>query len=98
MEVETCENLRPGAGAGGAGGSSKIPAQTPHQYGFADKVVDGITVTVNSVLLTLHSHVFTASFQVIKGLILKEVGCDLFDLYTHIFSIVGKPKFCSGFA
>ena len=34
------------------------------QYGFSDKVVDGITLTVNSVLLTLKSRAFIASFQV----------------------------------
>ena len=34
------------------------------QYGFSDKVVDGITLTVNSVLLTLKSCAFIASFQV----------------------------------
>ena len=34
------------------------------QYGFSDKVVDGITLTVNSVILTLKSHAFIASFQV----------------------------------
>ena len=33
-------------------------------YGFSDKVIDGITVTVNSVILTLVSRVFTASIQV----------------------------------
>ena len=59
MEVETCENLRTLNPSGhprslGSGGS----------YGFVEKVVDGITVTVNSVLVILHSHVFTASFQV----------------------------------
>ena len=59
VEVETCENLRTLNPSGlpskmGSGGS----------YGFVEKVVDGITVTVNSVLVILHSHVFTASFQV----------------------------------
>ena len=33
-------------------------------YGFSDKVVDGITLTVNSVILTLKSRAFIASFQV----------------------------------
>ena len=60
VEVETCENLR-----------TLNPSGHPHKqlgsggsYGFVEKVVDGITVTVNSVLVILHSHVFTASFQV----------------------------------
>eukprot|EP00095_Tigriopus_kingsejongensis_P003689 maker-scaffold11_size778918-snap-gene-6.50 protein:Tk03689 transcript:maker-scaffold11_size778918-snap-gene-6.50-mRNA-1 annotation:"uhrf1-binding protein 1-like protein" len=61
VEVETCENLRPvnpsaksATAAGGGGGG---------HYGFVEKVVDGITVNVNSVILILKSHVFTASFQ-----------------------------------
>ena len=62
MEVETCENLRnvtPGKGLGAAAGGGG-------HYGFAEKVVDGITVNVNSVILVLKSKVFTASFQVGK--------------------------------
>ena len=59
MEVETCENLR-------TLNATQLPSklQSGGSYGFVEKVVDGITVTVNSVLVILHSHVFTASFQV----------------------------------
>ena len=39
-------------------------------YGFSDKVVDGITLTVNSVILTLKSRAFIASFQVRLHLII----------------------------
>ncbi|XP_059079286.1 bridge-like lipid transfer protein family member 3B isoform X2 [Tigriopus californicus] len=59
VEVETCENLRSvnpnakSATAAGGGG----------HYGFVEKVVDGITVNVNSVILVMKSHVFEASFQ-----------------------------------
>jgi len=62
VEVETCEELRP-MNPSDRGKSGKA-AHSSGQYGFADKVVDGVTVTVNSVMLTLHSKVFTASFQV----------------------------------
>ena len=67
VEVETCEDLRQtSAAAGGA----KIPSYaTGGPYGYGDKVVDGITVTINSVLLTLKSHAFIASFQMSRILV-----------------------------
>lgn len=60
VEVETCEDLRP------MNVQSRMPSSyaSGGQYGFSDKVVDGITLTVNSVLLTLKSRAFIASFQV----------------------------------
>ena len=59
VEVETCEDLRPiNANASKAG----LPT-SGSAYGFSDKVVDGITLTVNSVILTLKSRAFIASFQ-----------------------------------
>jgi hypothetical protein len=62
VEVETCENLRPMANNSNAKGMAASYA-SGGQYGFSDKVVDGITLTVNSVILTLKSHAFIASFQ-----------------------------------
>ena len=62
VEVETCENLRTLNASGLPSKSSSMGSGG--SYGFVEKVVDGITVTVNSVLVILHSHVFTASFQV----------------------------------
>ena len=64
--METCEELRPMNANPKAG---KLAAEAASygsggQYGFSDKVVDGITVTVNSVHLTLKSRAFIASFQV----------------------------------
>ena len=64
VEVETCENLRPMANNSNAKGMAASYA-SGGQYGFSDKVVDGITLTVNSVILTLKSHAFIASFQVL---------------------------------
>ena len=62
VEVETCEELRP-MNTNQKGGMAASYA-SGGQYGFSDKVVDGITLTVNSVLLTLKSRAFIASFQV----------------------------------
>ena len=67
VEVETCENLRPMANNSNAKGMAASYA-SGGQYGFSDKVVDGITLTVNSVILTLKSHAFIASFQVHSNL------------------------------
>lgn len=64
MEVETCDTLREPSGGSGDKKGAKPSYASGGQYGFADKVVDGITVSVNSVILTLKSKVFTASFQV----------------------------------
>ena len=56
VEVETCEELRP-MNTNQKGGMAASYA-SGGQYGFSDKVVDGITLTVNSVLLTLKSRAF----------------------------------------
>ncbi|KAG1680647.1 UHRF1-binding protein 1-like [Nymphon striatum] len=61
VEMETCEVLRdlspdvdrPGYSSGGA-------------YGFSDKVVDGMTVNVNSVTVNFKSHAFHASAHLSK--------------------------------
>ena len=77
VEVETCENLRPMANNSNAKGMAASYA-SGGQYGFSDKVVDGITLTVNSVILTLKSHAFIASFQVYQivsdGSGIPEIG------------------------
>ena len=57
VAVETCEELR-------SGGETVAPVLPPTQaYGFTEKIVDGITVTVNLVHVSLTSLAFTASFQ-----------------------------------
>ena len=63
VEVETCENLRQMSNSNSKNSMAASYA-SGGQYGFADKVLDGITLTVNSVILTLKSHAFIASFQV----------------------------------
>lgn len=57
--METCSELRSHSV------SSVLPSYSSGgRYGFADKVIDGMTVTVNSVLITFRSHAFHATFQV----------------------------------
>ena len=58
--IETCDKL-----PGEAGTSVQVPvmAQPQGYYGFTDKVVDGICLSVNLVHVTLTSLAFTASFQ-----------------------------------
>ncbi|KAK8387641.1 hypothetical protein O3P69_018272 [Scylla paramamosain] len=59
VEMETCSELR-----SHQSGSSVLPSYgSGGRYGFADKVIDGMTVTVNSVLITFRSHAFHATFQ-----------------------------------
>ena len=58
--IETCDKL-----PGEPGASVQVPvmAQPQGYYGFTDKVVDGICLSVNLVHVTLNSLAFTASFQ-----------------------------------
>ena len=66
VEVVTCEDLRQTSSAG----SSKTPSYaTGGPYGYMHKVVDGITIAINSVVLTLKSHAFIASFQMSRILV-----------------------------
>ncbi len=56
VEVETCEELRPmNLNSKGNMASSYASGGA---YGLSEKIVDGITLTVNSVLLTLKSRDF----------------------------------------
>lgn len=59
IEVETCEDIRvvtTPQGLASYGG--------PTKYSFIHKVIDGITVTVNTVSITFKSPAFVASVQV----------------------------------
>uniref|UniRef100_A0A0K2UJH7 AGAP008379PAlike [Tribolium castaneum] n=1 Tax=Lepeophtheirus salmonis TaxID=72036 RepID=A0A0K2UJH7_LEPSM len=62
VQVQTCEELR--RSQGGNSTTQHLPHSATGPYGFADKVVDGMTLTVNSVILTLNSKVFQASFNI----------------------------------
>ncbi|XP_063909988.1 bridge-like lipid transfer protein family member 3B isoform X3 [Zophobas morio] len=58
ITVETCEELRSMSAQGGLS-SYAIPGK----YSFIHKVIDGITVTVNTVNILFNSPAFTASVQ-----------------------------------
>ncbi|XP_047737190.1 uncharacterized protein LOC108673136 [Hyalella azteca] len=58
VAVETCEELRPHTT-----GLAPPSHTSGGHYGFSEKVVDGLTVTVNSVRVTFKSAVFSALFQ-----------------------------------
>lgn len=62
VEVETCDELRPMStqlGLSSYGASAK--------YSFINKVIDGMTVSVNTVQVTFKSPAFIASVQVCKS-------------------------------
>lgn len=64
IEVCTCDDYRTAAD-----GSTKFPTanqfnQDMGSYGFTQKVIDGITLSINSVMIQLTSKIFSASFEV----------------------------------
>jgi len=58
IQVEACETLRPVVTGNGANNYN------PGKYGFVNKVVDGITVTVESVEIKFVSKAFESKVQV----------------------------------
>ncbi|XP_019587672.2 bridge-like lipid transfer protein family member 3B isoform X3 [Rhinolophus sinicus] len=59
MEMSTCEEPR------NPNGPSPIAtASGQSEYGFAEKVVEGITVSVNSIVIRIGAKAFNASFEV----------------------------------
>lgn len=58
VEMETCETPRPPSSS-----SSRSPLSPGGKYGFIDKVMDGIFVHVNSVIVKMMSRTFSASLQ-----------------------------------
>lgn len=59
VQLETCDELRT---SGTGTGMAYSPPMTG-QYGFSDKVVDGIMLSINLVHISITSLAFTASFQ-----------------------------------
>lgn len=58
--VETCEELRTMPEQAGVPSTAAVPGK----YSFTHKVIDGITVNVNTVNITFNSPAFTANVQV----------------------------------
>ena len=61
ISVETCEIVR-GTPTAGAGGLQSLPMPMG-KYSFIHKVIDGITIAVNTVNVNFKSPAFTASVQ-----------------------------------
>lgn len=59
IDVETCEDLRSMSSPQGISSYAG-----PAKYSFIHKVIDGITIAVNTVLVTFKSPAFIASVQV----------------------------------
>ncbi|EGW01515.1 UHRF1-binding protein 1 [Cricetulus griseus] len=58
VEMKTCEDPRP------PNGQSPIAlASGQSEYGFAEKVVEGMFITVNSIAVKIHAKAFHASFE-----------------------------------
>ena len=67
VTIETCEELR--GDTAQLGEKLVVPGQAQGYYGFTDKVVDGISMSVNLVHVNLTSLAFTASFQMSRILV-----------------------------
>jgi hypothetical protein len=60
IEVETCEDLRD------VSSSQGLSSYTgPTKYSYIHKIIDGITVSVNTVSVTFKSPAFTAKVEVL---------------------------------
>lgn len=62
ITIETCEFGR-AENAQASGGWQTLTAPTKGKYNFIDKIIDGITVTINTVNVKFNSPAFTASVQ-----------------------------------
>ncbi|CAN2390600.1 protein homodimerization activity, partial [Pristimantis euphronides] len=58
MEMSTCEEPR-----GCNGPSPLVTASGQSEYGFAEKVVEGISLSVNSIIIRIRAKAFNASFE-----------------------------------
>lgn len=66
IDVCTCDDYRNDNNTDGNNGSTRFSSlnQDMGSYGFTQKVIDGITLSINSVLIQLTSKIFSASFEV----------------------------------
>ncbi|XP_037551975.1 UHRF1-binding protein 1-like isoform X1 [Nematolebias whitei] len=58
MEMSTCDEPRPPNGP-----SPIATASGQSEYGFAEKVVEGITLSINSIIIKISAKAFNASFE-----------------------------------
>lgn len=73
VEVEVCDEFRDVNGDDDLNLASLINSQAPGKYGFVDRVIDGITVTVNSVLITFKSKLMLATLNLSR--VILESRC-----------------------
>lgn len=74
VEVEVCDEFRDISSAHDEVNlSNLINNQAPSKYGFVDRVIDGITVMVNNVLITFKSKIMSATFNLSR--VLMESRC-----------------------
>lgn len=90
ITIETCEFGRTEASgaAGAAGGGWQTLTAPLGKYSFVNKIIDGITVTVNTVNINFKSPAFTASVQVSTPNdphLFSNVKCILFSPRCHAF-------------
>ncbi|KAG9510446.1 UHRF1-binding protein 1-like protein [Fragariocoptes setiger] len=71
VEMEICEQFRDTNTANAL--ADLIASQAPGKYGFSDRVIDGMTVTINNVLISFKSKVMSATFNLSR--ILLESRC-----------------------
>lgn len=63
ITIETCNPTTRDAGGGGPSTTAALPQGPQGKYSYADKVIDGITIVVNTVNVNFVSPAFTASVQ-----------------------------------
>lgn len=73
VEVEVCDEFRDVDGEDELNLANLINSQAPGKYGFVDRVIDGITVTVNSVLITFKSRLMSATLNLSR--VILESRC-----------------------
>lgn len=73
VEVEVCDEFRDTTSEDELNLANIINAQAPGKYGFVDRVIDGITVTVNNVLITFKSKLMSATFNLSR--VILESRC-----------------------
>jgi hypothetical protein len=76
VEVEVCEDFRDIESNSEdelANLTSLVNSQTAGKYGFVDRVIDGITVTVNNILIIFKSKLMSATFNLSR--VLLESRC-----------------------
>lgn len=85
ITIETCEFGRTET-SGAAGGGWQTLTAPQGKYSFVNKIIDGITVTVNTVNINFKSPAFTASVQVSTEFSeLQSASTALTHIYKFIF-------------